>query len=291
MSRGVRKSAVFEDDHDRRCFLETLSETAVRYGVRVYAACLMGNHYHALLDTPRNNLSDAMRQLNGDYSQTSNHRHNRCGHSFEARFTSTVVERERYLRIAARYVVRNPVKGGLCTAVAAWPWSTYRATAGLEPPPQWLYLDWLEWAFNADSLSDAQKKYRRYVNSRTATKSELDLNPIAFGSKAFQKAAKESLEPNLLDRRLPEPAAMVPPPPLETIFAAVSPVVEERDRAIYIAHSTHGYRFAEIATHLALDASTVGKAFRRDARRQRADQPPQNRLALRPDAKRVAFRT
>jgi putative transposase len=205
MSRGNRKAAIFEDDHDRRCFWNTLSDTAIHYGVRVYGACLLDNHYHALLDTPRDNVSDAMRDLNGLYSQTSNKRHNRSGHTFEARFHSTVVEYEKYLRRAARYVVRNPVKAGCCPDVSEWPWSTYRATAGLEPAPKWLYLDWLPWAFNADSLSGAQVKYRRYVNSRTAAKRELDPNATAFGSKAFERAAKERLERNEQDRRLPRP--------------------------------------------------------------------------------------
>ena len=159
MSRGNRKSAVFTTDDDRRCFMNALGETALTYHVRVYAACLMGTHYHIVLDTPRGNLSATMRQLNGEYSQDSNRRHERTGHTFEARFHSIVVERERYLRRVARYVVLNPVKGGLCADAASWPWTTYRATAGLEPCPPWLYIDWLEWAFKADSRSEAQERY------------------------------------------------------------------------------------------------------------------------------------
>ncbi|MFK5947369.1 MAG: hypothetical protein QM500_01200 [Methylococcales bacterium] len=30
-----------------------------------YAYCLMGNHYHLLVETPEANLSKGMRQLNG----------------------------------------------------------------------------------------------------------------------------------------------------------------------------------------------------------------------------------
>ena len=34
-----------------------------------HAFCLMTNHYHLVLDTTRENLSDGMQLLNGDYAQ------------------------------------------------------------------------------------------------------------------------------------------------------------------------------------------------------------------------------
>jgi REP element-mobilizing transposase RayT len=52
MSRGNRKSSIFSDDVDRRYLLETVASTVRRYHVRVYAACLMGNHYHLVFDMP-----------------------------------------------------------------------------------------------------------------------------------------------------------------------------------------------------------------------------------------------
>jgi putative transposase len=269
MSRGNRKSTIYEDDHDRRRFMNLLAQTVIRYEVRVYAACLMGTHYHALLDTPRNNLSDAMQQLNGDYSQTYNQRHDRSGHTLEARFHSTVVQREVYLRRAARYVVFNPVKGGLCARVSDWPWSTYRATAGLEAPPGWLYLDWLEWAFRATSRADAQKRYRRYVNSPSASKSEIELNALVFGTQAFRAKAIELSNASLIDRRLPEAPPMPEPPPLEAIFGDISTCPEKRNDRIHTAHVNHGYHLAAIARYLQMNADTVRRAFQRHQRRSR----------------------
>ena len=72
----------------------TFGEAARDCQVRVYACCLMGTHYHALLDTPRGNLSDFMRTLNTGYSKAFNRRHARVGHTFEQRFNSIVVQRE-----------------------------------------------------------------------------------------------------------------------------------------------------------------------------------------------------
>src|SRR5215210_8075808 len=174
MSRGNRKSVIFEDDVDRRRFLTIAELTASRYDLRIYGFCLMGNHYHLLLDTPRGNLSDAMRNLNGCYTQASNRRHTRTGHVFEGRFRSIVVERESYLRRVCRYIVRNPVRSGLAGDPAGWLWSSYRATAGLEPRPALLYLDWIDWAFGAHSRTEAQRQYRLYVNDPVTTKERLD---------------------------------------------------------------------------------------------------------------------
>ena len=33
---------------------------------------------------------------------------------------------------ACRYVARNPVRAGLCGEPSDWPWSSYRASAGIE---------------------------------------------------------------------------------------------------------------------------------------------------------------
>jgi len=60
MARGNERRDIFRDDRDRKRFLETLGETPERFGVRVLAYCLMPNHDHLVLDTPRANLSQAM---------------------------------------------------------------------------------------------------------------------------------------------------------------------------------------------------------------------------------------
>lgn len=49
MARGNERRAIYRDDTDRRRFLETLGEMVERFGVRLYAYCLMPNHYHLLL--------------------------------------------------------------------------------------------------------------------------------------------------------------------------------------------------------------------------------------------------
>lgn len=71
-ARGNRKEVIFEDDRDRLVFLEMLSPVYREANWVCHAYCLMGNHYHLLLETRESNLGMGMRQLNGCYSQSFN---------------------------------------------------------------------------------------------------------------------------------------------------------------------------------------------------------------------------
>jgi putative transposase len=261
MSRGNRKSSIFQTDDDRRRFMNVLGEVARTYHVRVYAVCLMGTHYHVVLDTPRGNLSAMMRQLNGVYAQDSNRCHALTGHTFEARFHSIVVQRERYLRQVARYVVLNPVKAQLCADAASWPWTTYRATAGLEASPPWLYTDWIDWAFRAASRCEAQERYRHYVNSDVAGQVDYETRDI-IGTQRFQRAVI-AFQLAQHDRPLPRFCQSPVRPGLKSLFSEVEADDCSRNQAIRAAYEVHGYRLAEIAAFLGLHATTASKALRR----------------------------
>lgn len=112
-ARGNGRQSIFDDDTDCARFLKVLTSVVSRYNVICHAYCLMGNHYHLLLETPEGNLSRAMRQLNGVYSQAFNRRHQRPGHVFQGRFHAQVVDKDDYLRTVCRYIVLNPVRAGL----------------------------------------------------------------------------------------------------------------------------------------------------------------------------------
>jgi REP element-mobilizing transposase RayT len=270
MSRGNRKSMIVEDDDDRQTFITTFSEAAHDYQVRVYACCLMGTHYHTLLDTPRSNLSEFIRALNTEYSKAFNRRHARVGHTFEQRFASLVVQREKYLRRVARYIALNPVKARLCRDAAEWPWSTHRATAGLDDAPSWLNLDWLCWAFRADGLPDAQCHYQTYVRDPAGLTWSFELG-AALGTARFKKAVAESLARCGEDRPIPGDCSRRTQPSLEHVFSGDETDTRSRDALILVAHVTHGYRLAEIARFLAVAPSTVSKALSRTRGRTRLE--------------------
>jgi len=96
-----------------------------------------------MIETPQPNLSRGMRQLNGVYAQKFNRRHERVGYIFQGRFNSIVVDRDAYLLELSRYIVRNPVAAGMVEDVGDWPWSSYLATTGELPAPDFLEDRWL----------------------------------------------------------------------------------------------------------------------------------------------------
>lgn len=143
-ARGNAREAIYRDDEDRAAFLALLGETCARYGWRIYAYCLMTNHYHLLLalrESPAGRLVRGMRHLNGCSAQRFNRRHHRVGHVYQARYQAILIQRERHLLELTRYVVLNPVRAHMVAHAAAWPWSSYRATIGFAPAPAWLDTD------------------------------------------------------------------------------------------------------------------------------------------------------
>ena len=139
-SRGNRRQRVYRDDHDRSWFLAHLSGIVERYEWRLYAYCLMTNHYHFVVHTPKATLSAGMQQLNGVYAQRFNWRHGYLGHLFERPFRSKLATDDDAIREQIRYTVLNPVRAELCGAPGEWPWSSYRAAAGHVPAPKLLDL-------------------------------------------------------------------------------------------------------------------------------------------------------
>jgi putative transposase len=122
-ARAVFGAVLFEDDLDRLDFLQLLQSTTELCEWRCHAHCLMGTHYHLVLEVSRERLSEGMRQLNGNYARRFNRRHGRRGHLFDERFSSYVVRDECHLAAAIEYVLQNPVRAGLCEHAHDWQWS------------------------------------------------------------------------------------------------------------------------------------------------------------------------
>jgi putative transposase len=161
-ARGNARQAIVRDDSDRQRFVATIATMVEQYQVVCHAWVLMNNHYHLLLETPQANLSQALRHLNGVYTQAFNRRHRRVGHLFQGRYKAIIVEKEGYLLELCRYVVLNPVRAQMVTQPRAWRWSSYRATAGVEEVPPWLTVDWILGQF-AQTRGRAQGEYAQFV--------------------------------------------------------------------------------------------------------------------------------
>ena len=160
-ARGVRKLPIVQDDDDRSIFLTHLGEIVELFGWELTSFCLMTNHYHLVLRTPEPNIAAGMHRLNLIHARAFNQKHGYEGHLFDARYWSGVLETQDRLFDASRYVVLNPVRAGLCQKPSDWRWSSYRQTVGLDPPADYLSLDWLD-LFDVDR-ERAQSLFRSFV--------------------------------------------------------------------------------------------------------------------------------
>src|SRR6185503_8507483 len=131
MNRGDRREPIFKDDVDRELFLRTLGECCTKTDWMVHALCLMGNHFHLVMETPKANLVAGMKWLLGTYTRRFNRRHKLFGHVFSGRYKSLIVDGSGtgYLRTVCDYVHLNPVRAKLLTReqkLASYRWSSYR---------------------------------------------------------------------------------------------------------------------------------------------------------------------
>ena len=171
-AKGTAGAFVYRQARDRIEFLDFLWTTVGTHDWRCQSYCLMGTHYHLIVQTPKANLAAGMQMLNGRYAQRFNWRHERSGHLFGGRFTSVAVEDGDHLMAAHRYVARNPVRAGLCSEPARWPWSSYRAVIGLDPPPILLDVEGALQAFDGTG-KPARVSYAATIAAETSPLDDL----------------------------------------------------------------------------------------------------------------------
>jgi putative transposase len=249
-SRGTGGRTIFLDIDDRLGFLDLLGLTVERFQWIVHAYVLMGNHLHLLVETPKANLARGMRQQNGVYALRFNRRHRRWGHLFGHRYGAILVQRESHLLELARYIVRNPVRAGLCRSPLEWPWSSARATAGLEPVPDFLTVDWLLAQFHPEPCR-AQEAYRRFVE-RDDERRVLDevVAGLYLGDQHFVRR-------NGGGRPDDGEIALAQRAPIRVALRRL--LDDESDAAITRAYREHGYTLREIAAELGVHYATVSR--------------------------------
>ena len=133
-ARGIGRRVLFADDDDRRTFLRTLAGVVRSHDWTCHSFCLMGNHFHLVVQTGELGLANGMHRLNGLHAQRYNRIYGVTGHVFDRRYANHLVTEHQHLLELTRYVHLNPVRAGLCKHPRDWTWSSYRAIAGLDRP-------------------------------------------------------------------------------------------------------------------------------------------------------------
>lgn len=122
-ANSVHEAPLFLDALDRLLFLSLFRRALVRFDLRYHVYCLMGTHYHTILEGRTEDLSRAAQWYQSHYAREHNARHERRGALFAQRFSSWVIDSEEHYEAAIEYVLDNPVRAGLVRDRSKWPWS------------------------------------------------------------------------------------------------------------------------------------------------------------------------
>ncbi|HYY27551.1 MAG TPA: transposase [Chthoniobacterales bacterium] len=157
MARGIERRTIYSDESYYRKFEELLANLPERFGVRLHTYVLMPNHYHLQIETPRLNLSEAIKWLNLSYVSWFNRKTRRNGPLLQGRFKAVVHDPDETGWTIHEYIHLNPVrvqrfgagrsdnKGPsaeqmveMIKELTEFKWSSYRSYAGYASAPKWL---------------------------------------------------------------------------------------------------------------------------------------------------------
>jgi REP element-mobilizing transposase RayT len=268
-SRGNERKNVFKSRRDREKFLEYLESATERYDAVIHAYCLMGQHYHLLLETPSGNLPQIMRHINGAYTTYFNSKRTRSGHLFQGRYKertrsghlfqgrykAILVDIDEYAKELSGYIHLNPVRAKIVDTPEEYDWSSYKFYIGKQRPAKWLYRDFILGYFGK-RVSAAQKAYQKFVNAFAHQEYDSPLDQVVsstlLGSADFIAFIKDNfLSAKKSDKQLPALKELVKKTSIQDIFEEVELVftkdkVLARNVKMYLCQRYTGKKLKEI---------------------------------------------
>ena len=270
-SRGNERKNIYRNNKDRDKFLSYLKSAYLRYGAVIHAFCLMNNHYHILLQTPKGNLSEIMLHINGAYSNYFNIRHKRRGHLFQGRYKAILVEADSYAGELSRYIHLNPVRAAMVGLPEKFKWSSYQYYMVKRKKPEWLTVDFILSYFGSSNVQ-ARKNYRGFVNARINSKYDSPLEEtvasMMLGSDNFIELIKDKyIDHKKRDKNVPALKELRISPDIAETYEEVKAQCENdtslsKKITIYLFHQYSDKRLKEIGAYFGIGDSAVSEANR-----------------------------
>lgn len=257
-SRGNERRAIFGSRVDYQRLLGYFESATERYGARIHCFCLMPNHYHLLLETPRANLRRILHHLNTSYTNYFNTKTERVGHLFQGRYRAILVEKDTYALELSRYIHLNPVRANLVNEPSQYSWSSY--SPYVEKERRW---GWLERGFILGQLSsherEARRRYEAFVKEGMGKSLEDPLKKVVastlLGTEQFIEGVRERFIRKASSHRdLPALRKLSSWPDLSSIVRVSERVLgrgtkEARRVALYLSHRSSGLSLREIGEY------------------------------------------
>ncbi|MFA5090038.1 MAG: transposase [Candidatus Omnitrophota bacterium] len=180
--RGNNRQIVFHSDNDKLKYSTLLKELKDENRVDIFHYCLMDNHVHIVLFIkPENTLSKFMKQVDLSYFHYYRKRYGYCGHFWQDRFKSNIIEVDSYLLQCGKYIELNPVRAGMVSDPGQYRFSSYsfyaknKPDALITPSPAYLDLSdmalrrrkqYVDFVVDSDIINSRELGKKLYIGSR-----------------------------------------------------------------------------------------------------------------------------
>ena len=296
MNRGRRGDLIFKNKGDYHAFIDLLRDCTEMWNIRVVAYCLMGTHYHILLQTPDGNLSRCMRHINGVYTQNFNRSHGLDGHLFRGRYKSILVDSDAYLLELLRYIHRNPIEAGIVDRLDSYQWSSHKGYLSRSEKWSWLHKEYVLKIFSKNT-NEALRRYKKFVNKEVPEEINRILGsrkwPSVLGKESFKDWVRGTFFVQKRHAEVPESKSLTPGP--ERIKEAVcrsygineedlvdskrGMTNEPRNISIYLMRNLMGNKLEEIGREFGINNySSVSTIIGRTKNRAATDRKFRKRI-------------
>ena len=164
IGRGINRQEIFSDQKDYLIFLERLGDLLTETKISCYAWALIPNHFHLLLRTGNDSLSNLMKKLLTGYAVNYNRRHRRSGHLFQNRYKSILCQEDPYLLELVRYIHLNPLRATVVSnyqSLGKYPYCGHAVVLG-NKQQDWQDTEYILRLFGK-RVGSARGKYSEFV--------------------------------------------------------------------------------------------------------------------------------
>lgn len=134
-ARGIHKNDIFHDETDFREYMIMMKECLKfyeYYNYELICYCLMTNHVHLLIKANSCDLSHLIKRTHSMYAKYFNKKYNYIGHLFQDKYYSNIIEDDKQMLEASRYIHLNPVRAKIVEKPEEYKNSSYSMYIGLE---------------------------------------------------------------------------------------------------------------------------------------------------------------
>ena len=127
MNRSAKRLTLFESRDDYELFHRCLVSALQGEPIRIYAFCVMPNHFHLVLGPERDGqVASFMKRLTGRHGQLWHvaRKTSGSGAVYQGRYRAVPVQTDQHFLTLCRYVERNALRAGLVARAEDWEWGS-----------------------------------------------------------------------------------------------------------------------------------------------------------------------